>query len=87
MSITIGTVRAETSKIRMVLNQLSNAVEEIYTKLEKFDTVTTVHYWDCECDKNYIHPKSLQECDVCKAKQEDSPDSRVFEVIEAKLEI
>ena len=45
---------------------------------------TTHLFWDCECEKNYIRPKSLLGCSICGAFEEDGqPDSRVTEVLEA----
>ena len=41
---------------------------------------TTNKYWDCECEHHYINPSSLDECKICGAKRESSPDSRVDEV-------
>lgn len=37
-------------------------------------------YWDCECIKQYIHPKSEDACLRCQTRQEDQPDSRADEV-------
>ena len=45
--------------------------------------LTTEHFWDCDCEgsfDNYIHPKTLKRCPVCKAKREDCPDSHISEV-------
>jgi len=42
--------------------------------------LTTNEYWDCECSRDYIHPKSEYFCDNCKVRRTDSPDSRVSEV-------
>ena len=42
---------------------------------------TTIHFWDCSCEKGYIHSKSLLHCPKCGDTQDDSPDSRVTEVI------
>ena len=42
---------------------------------------TTDKYWDCECEDNYIHPKSQHCCEKCGANSEESPDSRAFEVV------
>lgn len=42
--------------------------------------LTTNEYWDCECKRDYIHPKSKWFCDVCHVRRADSPDSRVSEV-------
>lgn len=41
---------------------------------------TTIYYWDCECESNYIHPKSEHECKKCGAFVEEQPDSRRTEV-------
>ena len=51
---------------------------------------TTVHFWDCECEANYIHPKSVPVCPRCGAHQDDCPDSRtneVFAVLMARPEV
>lgn len=37
-------------------------------------------FWDCECEKNYIHPKTHAMCPYCGAWAKDQPDSRVEEV-------
>lgn len=42
---------------------------------------TTEKYWDCECEKNYIHPKSQKVCFICNTVATDQPDSRVEEVL------
>ena len=39
------------------------------------------NYWDCECEHDYIHPKTEQICLKCKATQKESPDSISSEVI------
>lgn len=49
---------------------------------EKTDDVkTTEKYWDCECEKNFIHPKTQSRCDICGALEEEQPDSRINEVL------
>ena len=41
-------------------------------------------YWDCGCDRNYIHEKAVTlVCEKCGYEEDDSPDSRVNEVAEA----
>lgn len=45
------------------------------------DIELTDEYWDCECEKDYIHLHSEESCPVCKALQEDQPNSRVSEVL------
>ena len=44
------------------------------------EILTTEKYWDCECEVNYINPKSNDKCMLCGTFREDSPDSRVSEV-------
>jgi hypothetical protein len=44
--------------------------------------ITTPFYWDCECDDNYIHPKSQTYCIHCSNNSDGQPDSRVNEVRE-----
>lgn len=47
------------------------------------NTFTTPFYWDCECPKDYIHPKgTVFQCSVCGAIQADQPDSRLNEVLD-----
>ncbi len=41
-------------------------------------TVTT--HWDCECEINYIHPKSEKVCEVCGIGKDWRPDSRPNEM-------
>ena len=42
--------------------------------------ITTDKYWDCECEKDYIHPKSQNVCAICGCNKEDQPDSIISEV-------
>ena len=47
-------------------------------------------YWDCECEKDYIHHKHIKTCKRCGAMVDQQPDSRVNEVekvINVKSEI
>ena len=46
------------------------------------DIITNDSFWDCECDDDFIHPKSQPKCDKCGTKSEDQPDSRLDEVYE-----
>lgn len=32
-------------------------------------------YWDCECERRYIHPSSDIICPTCGAEKRNSPDS------------
>jgi len=62
---------------------LKISVEERKNKMiESMDDIQlTDEYWDCECEKDYIHLRLQESCPVCKAESEDQPDSRVQEVI------
>ena len=44
---------------------------------------TTNKFWDCECNDDYIHPRSKDKCERCGIHQKDpeAPDSRVNEVL------
>ena len=50
-------------------------------ELEKGKINTVPGYWDCECTKNFIHPKTDKRCLRCDAEHEDCPDSRLEEVV------
>ena len=45
------------------------------------EILMTDQYWDCECNKDYIHPNTDDVCTVCHAHRKDQPDSRVTEVL------
>lgn len=47
---------------------------------------TDPKYWDCECERDYIKPKSQKTCPQCRREREEQPDSRVDEVA-AMLEL
>lgn len=43
---------------------------------------TTPLFWDCECEKDYIHRRgALIQCPVCHADAEEMPDARVNETL------
>lgn len=46
---------------------------------------TTPYFWDCECKDKFIRPKSVDMCLACGAASGNQPDSRVSEVVSAKL--
>ncbi len=48
---------------------------------------TTEEYWDCECEYNYIHPKTQKSCPICGAMADEQPDSIVDEVERYKEDI
>ncbi len=41
---------------------------------------TTPEYWDCECQDNYVHPKTKKKCLRCGFTSDEMPDSRLIEV-------
>lgn len=41
---------------------------------------TTNLFWDCECEKFYIHSAKEQKCSICEAERIEQPDSLVFEI-------
>ena len=44
------------------------------------DGETTPEYWDCECEKDYVHSKTDPICDVCGTLSDNQPDSRLYEI-------
>jgi hypothetical protein len=46
---------------------------------------TTILFWDCNCRKNYIHPKNEEMCGRCGARHDeendDQPDAHLNEVL------
>jgi len=64
-----------------ILRNLGVSPVELKKVLEGQGILTTNKYWDCECNKNFIHPKSQKMCYECGAHVEDQPDSRISEVL------
>ena len=46
---------------------------------------TTEHFWDCECETNYIHPKCVPVCPRGGAVSDVCSDSRINEVFAALM--
>lgn len=46
------------------------------------DIILNIKFWDCECEKNFIHSITENQCKVCGALEEDCPNSRANEVEE-----
>ena len=61
------------SKPRLVL------IEQHNIGRDKF--YTTPLFWDCECERDYIHSCLEEDCPVCGVTQEEAPDARVDEVL------
>ena len=64
-----------------ILKNLGISEKELKDVLEGKGVLTTEKYWDCNCLKNFIHPKSQKMCYECGAIEEEQPDSRVSEVL------
>ena len=59
----------------------SNIVYPVKQKLEQCgDILLNLHFWDCECRKNFIHSISQLNCAICHAEETESPSSRANEV-------
>lgn len=46
------------------------------------ENILIPEYWDCECEKDYIHPISERICVKCTRWNDNQPDSRLNEVVE-----
>lgn len=57
----------------------------LFTTHARGEIILTDQYWDCECQDNYIHPRSVKVCKICQAQQDDQPNSRVTEVLSQGL--
>jgi hypothetical protein len=55
-----------------------NRYEEVIETVR--DIILNLSYWDCECHDNFIHTIKEKKCTVCRATQEESPNSRAKEV-------
>lgn len=49
-------------------------------------TILNESFWDCECERDYIHPKAEKECELCGANSESQPDSWQDEIPEKWLD-
>ena len=49
-------------------------------EVEVQQELTTPTHWDCECEHNYIHPKTITFCELCGTNQDSQPDSITTEV-------
>ena len=49
------------------------------------DIILTDEYWDCDCYEDYIHPTADDQCTLCGAMREESPQSRMEEVLKFDL--
>ena len=61
--------------------------EGIGRKTAGKEVLTTEKYWDCECEKNFIHPKSQSGCGKCGSAPDQQPYSREDEVLRFGLSL
>ena len=47
------------------------------------DGTTTPAFWDCECETNYVHSKTIPMCGACDTTSDEQPDSRLYELPDA----
>jgi hypothetical protein len=63
-----------------LLNEIMESSDKVYMIGE---LVIDMRFWDCECEKQYIHSKNTPSCLRCGAKHEDQPDARANEIMNA----
>jgi len=47
------------------------------------EIVTTPHFWECNCEKDFLHVSSSETnryCELCGTCEEEGPDARVVDV-------
>jgi hypothetical protein len=62
---------------------ISNRYEYILNSLGRLlyrDIVTTSEYWDCACEKEYIHVSEEKQCNICGLTREQGSDAIVKEI-------
>ena len=64
-------------KFNLLLNTTMNIA--VFGQDDNYET-TTDKFWDCECERRYIHPASDEICPHCKAERTNRPDSRISEI-------
>ena len=64
----------------MCQNQRPNVVLVEKHNLSGDVFYTTPLFWDCECERDYIHPCTEPLCPICKVERDDAPNARVDEV-------
>ena len=48
--------------------------------------ITTDLFWDCSCESDYIKFHTQKKCRKCGFGKDDSPDSRLVEVVDKLIE-
>tara|TARA_Y100000310_G_C20567166_1_gene756085 strand:+ start:98 stop:592 length:495 start_codon:yes stop_codon:yes gene_type:complete len=72
-------VKSNLEKLEAVLQYKDDTKTENHS-CEGGDFQTVQGYWDCECESNYIHHRSVEICPNCGALSEEQPDSKTNEV-------
>lgn len=77
---------AEAVLVELEANKHQRPMKPLKThKASNNQIILCEDYWDCECLKNYIHPKSQINCLKCGRYSKEAPDSRLNEVQAAGL--
>ena len=67
----------------MELIPLGLQTSKVTESIEDDPVITDSRHWDCNCDSDYIHEKTVTlNCEKCGASHDEQPDSRASEVAE-----
>ena len=67
------------------LPEAEPSAERISPVVRSNATQTTKYFWNCECERDYIHPRNTGFCDKCKTRREYQPNSRIDEVVKIMI--
>lgn len=67
------------------LPEAEASAERISSVVRSNATQTTKYFWNCECERDYIHPRNTGFCDKCKTRREYQPNSRIDEVVKMMI--
>jgi len=67
------------------LPEAEASAERISSVVRSNATETTKYFWNCECERDYIHPRNTGFCDKCKTRREYQPNSRIDEVVKIMI--
>jgi len=67
----------------MLLEASAQGYDKVTESIEDDPVITDSRHWDCNCDSDYIHEKTVTlNCEKCGASHDEQPDSRASEVAE-----
>ena len=67
----------------MLLEASAQGYDKVTESIEDGPVITDSRHWDCNCDSDYIHEKTVTlNCEKCGASHDEQPDSRASEVAE-----